>query len=141
MSEHPIGIAWNDSYKLGNEQIDLQHKKLFEMVNSLINSCICGRDIVKLQETLGFLVNYTVWHFHFEEELQLQYGYPDYERHKQLHEDFKETINGIALKLKENGPSDELCDEFNRLVVRWLVNHIQREDKKIGIYIESCCTV
>ena len=131
------GIAWNDSYLLGNEQIDRQHKKLFEMVNDLVNSCQEGTHPMKLQVILEFLVNYTVRHFHFEEELQLQYGYPEYKSHKKLHEDFKKAIREFAVKLEKNGPSDELCNEFNVIVVRWLVNHIQREDKKIGLHIQS----
>jgi len=137
MGEKTIGVAWNDSYKLGNEQVDLQHKKLFEMVNDLINSCLDGSDVVKLKETLGFLVNYTIRHFHFEEELQLQYGYPEYETHKQMHEDFKVTVGELVARFEKNGSSLELSNDVNKIMVRWLVNHIQREDKKIGLYIAS----
>ena len=137
MGENVIGVAWNDSYKLGNEQVDLQHKKLFEMVNDLINSCMDGSDVIKLQETLGFLVNYTVRHFHFEEELQLRYGYPEYEAHKQMHEDFKVTVGELVARFERNGSTTELSNDVNKIMVRWLVNHIQREDKKIGVYIAS----
>jgi hemerythrin len=137
MSETKQGIAWKESYSLGNEQIDLQHKKLFELVDGLVNDCIDGIDAVKLQETLTFLANYTVRHFHFEEELQKQYEFPEYESHKQLHEDFKVTVGELMDRFKQNGSSTELSSDVNRIVVRWLVNHILREDKKIGVHIRN----
>ena len=131
------GIAWKDSFALGNEQVDLQHKKLFALLSEIVNACMDGSDTGKLHETLDFLVNYTVRHFHFEEELQLRYNYPEYEQHKQLHEDFKITVGELVEKFNKNGSSTELSKTVNRIIVRWLINHIQREDKKIGVYIRS----
>ncbi|MCL2669277.1 MAG: hemerythrin family protein [Syntrophaceae bacterium] len=131
------GIAWNDSFKLGNEQVDLQHKKLFELVSDLVNACMDGSDTKKLQETLGFLVNYTVRHFHFEEQLQLEYNYPEYDRHRQLHENFKITIGELVERFNKNGSSAELSNDVNKIVVGWLANHILREDKKIGEHIRN----
>ena len=135
MVEISSGIAWNDSYCLGNEQIDRQHKKLFELVSGLVNACMDGSDTEKLQETLTFLGNYTVQHFYFEEELQLQYNYPEYGKHKQLHEDFVKTVGELTESFHKNGSSTELSNNVNKVVVKWLINHIQREDKKIGDYI------
>ena len=137
MNRRNQGIAWNDKYNLGNEQVDLQHKKLFELVNGLVNACIDGTDADQLRETLDFLVNYTVRHFHFEEELQQQYDYPDYDRHKQLHEDFKKTVGELVERFNQNGSSAELSGDVNKIVVRWLINHIQREDSKIGGHIQK----
>lgn len=137
MTDITAGVAWNDKYSLGNEQVDRQHKKLFELVSGLVIACNDGSDTEKLQETLEFLGNYTVQHFYFEEELQLQYNYPEYESHKQLHEDFIKVVVELKERFKENGSSSELSNDVNRIVVRWLVNHIQREDKKIGKHIQS----
>jgi hemerythrin len=137
MVEINHGIAWQDDWKLGNEQVDLQHKKLFSLLGDIVNSCIDGSSTGKLQETLDFLVNYTVRHFHFEEELQRQYNYPLYDEHKKLHEDFKVTVGELMEKFQKNGSSTELSNDVNKIVIKWLINHIQREDKKIGEHIRS----
>ena len=137
MNSKNQGVAWNDSFSLGNEQVDLQHKNLFELVNGLINACLDGSDMERLQETLNFLVNYAVRHFHFEEELQQLYHYPDYGRHKKLHDDFKQTIGELVERYNQNGSSAELNSDVNKIVVRWLINHIQREDKKIGEHMQN----
>ena len=129
------GVAWNDNFKLGNEQVDAQHKRLFELVSDLVSSCISGTDTDHLQETLDFLVGYTVQHFHDEEALQIQFHYPEYERHKQLHEDFKVTVGELVQKFAQNASSAELSSNVNKIVVKWLVNHILKEDKRIGKHI------
>ena len=131
------GIAWNDSYKLGNDKVDEQHRTLFELVGSLAYACMEGREAETLMRTLDFLVNYTVQHFNDEEQLQIQFDFPDYERHKQLHEDFKLTVAGLVQRYKESASAEDLSNDVNRIVARWLVNHIQREDKKIGEHIRS----
>ena len=135
--ETKYGVAWNDSYKFGNEQVDMQHKRLFELVSGLVSSCMDGTDTEKLRETLDFLVNYTVCHFNDEEALQIQHNYPEYARHKQLHEDFKATVGKLVQRFIQSASSKELSNDVNKIVVRWLVNHIQREDKKIGRHIQS----
>jgi len=101
-----------------------QHKKLFELVSNLICACIHGYDTEKLHETLNFLVNYTVQHFTDEEALQIEFKYPEYDKHKKLHEDFKVTVGGLVKVFKDNGSSVELSNNVNKIVVRWLVNHI-----------------
>ena len=135
MNEKNPGVIWNDSYRLGNEQVDLQHKKMFELVRGLLNACNKGKDAAKLRETLSFLVNYTIRHFLFEEELQVECKYPEYERHKQLHDDFKKTVGDLVEKFNKNGSSTELSNDVNKIVVSWLIDHVQQEDKKIGEYL------
>ena len=78
------------------------------------------------------MVNYTVHHFYDEELLQVQYSFPDYARHKQLHDDFKKTVGELVQRFAESGSSEELSCDVNKVVVRWLTGHIRQEDKKIG---------
>lgn len=135
MESIQYGIAWQDSYRLGNEKVDHQHRQIFELLSGLIGSCLDGSNEETLKKTLDFLVNYTVQHFYDEESLQVQYNYPEYVRHKRLHEDFKYTVAGIVEKFNEQGSSAELSSDLNKIVARWLVSHITREDKKIGQFI------
>ena len=135
MREQRYGIAWDDRLKLGNEQVDMQHKRLFGLLSELVGQCVEGSNTEKLKETLDFLVDYTVHHFYDEESLQVQYGFPEYKRHKQLHEDFKMVVGGLVQRFTESGSLEELSNDVNKIIVRWLVGHIQQEDKKIGEHI------
>jgi len=129
------GFIWDDSYLLGNELVDTQHRQLFDLVNTLVSSCADGSDTEKVKKTLDFLVNYTVQHFNDEEALQIKCNYPDYKRHKQLHEDFKPVVAELVQRFNECDSSDQLRIDIKTIVVKWLANHILNEDKKIGEYL------
>jgi len=131
------GLDWNEYYSLGNEQVDNQHRELFNLVNSLIRSCDDGTDTVKLKETLLFLVNYAVLHFDDEEALQIKYNYPEYENHKKLHDEFKVVVIELVKRFNETGSSIELSKDVKKIVIKWLVKHIMDEDKKIGNYLRK----
>ena len=134
-SKETHGIAWSENYSLGNEQLDAQHKQLFEFVSNLVGACIDGSSTEKLSETLDFLVNYAVRHFSDEEALQVQYNFPEYEKHKKMHDEFKITVTELVERFHNSESPTELNNDINKIVVRWLVNHILREDKKIGNHI------
>jgi hemerythrin-like metal-binding protein len=131
------GIAWDETLSLGNEQIDLQHHQMFEFLSSLVDACAEGTEAARLNETLEFLEDYTVEHFLTEEALLRQCSYPEYEKHKQMHEDFKITIDGLVQRFKKEGSSTELNSDVSKIEVRWLLDHIQKKKKKIGMYIRS----
>ena len=135
MNAQTHGIAWDDRLKLGNEQVDAQHKRLFELLSELVGQCIDGSNAEKLRETLDFLVNYTISHFYDEESIQVQYNFPEYRKHKQMHEDFKKVVGGLVQRFNESGSSKELSNDVNKVIVRWLISHIRQEDKKIGEHI------
>jgi len=137
MSAANYGLAWSEDFELGCDQVDSQHKRLFELVGDLIKACTEGYDTDVLNETITFLVNYTVLHFQDEESFMQTYNYPGFIAHKQLYEDFKVTVGELVSKYNESGSTSELSDNVNTVVVRWLINHIQREDKKIGVHVRE----
>ena len=137
VNELEHGIAWDDNLLTGNTIVDMQHQKIFERVSDLVRSCEDGSDIDKLEDTLAFLVNYTVRHFVDEEALQLEYNYPDFEYHRNEHEQFKETVAGFIYRFQESGSSAELSGNVNKILVRWLINHIKNDDKKMSEFIRN----
>jgi len=132
-----VSLKWDDCYLLGNEKVDNQHKELFNLVNSLVRSCDSGEGTDKLKETLLFMINYTVLHFDDEEALQIECKYPDYEKHKKMHDDFKVVVLGLVDRFSNTGSSAELSSDVRKIIVKWLVNHIMTEDKKIGDFLRG----
>ena len=137
MSIEQFIIPWTVEYELGNVFVDSQHKKLFEIVNNIGNSCIEGGDVGTLCNTLDFLLQYTVQHFHDEEALQIKCNFPEYEYHKKLHEDFEATVSEKVSEFKEKGSTEDLSDTVNEIIIEWLVYHILKEDMKIGEYLKD----
>ena len=137
MSEKNYGLAWSEVYELGFERVDEQHRRLFELVRNLVKACTEEYDTKILSETLDFLLEYTAQHFKNEEDIMLLYDFPEYEQHRQMHEDFKLVVYEKVREYMEKGSSEELSSRVNKIIVRWLINHIQREDKKIADYLRS----
>ena len=137
MSIEQFVIAWSEDYELGNDFVDSQHKRLFELVNNIGKTCNEGGDVNTLCETLDFLLQYTVQHFNDEEALQLECNFPEYEYHKKLHREFETAVIEKVSEFKEKGSTEDLLDTVNMFIIEWLVNHILKEDMKIGAYLNK----
>ena len=130
-------IIWTDELATGNEKIDEQHKKILNITNVFIDTCLKGEGKKVLGEMLDFLIDYTVEHFTYEEKLMTEYNYPEYKKHKKLHDNFKITVIELKKQFDESGASDELNKNLSITVIKWLIGHIKFEDFKIARYIRK----
>lgn len=128
-------MKWSDDLSVGVELIDTEHKSLINAINELFDACKKGQGRKKISDTLVFLQNYVKTHFSDEEKLQRECGYPDYENHRKLHAGFIKKVGEYSDRLESEGANIALVADFNGFVTSWLINHISREDKKIGLYI------
>ena len=126
---------WNSTFETGNDTIDNQHKQLFAALSTLFEAYRSGKEKQGMKKTMDFIVAYTLRHFEDEEKLQKEHGYPEYLRHKELHEEFKGVVQELVIKLSQSGPTEELLLEFYTVLHEWLVNHIKVEDLKIAQHI------
>lgn len=132
-----MGLMWNKELETGNAVIDSQHKQLVDKFNVLMDACAYGHGAEEVESALKFLAEYTVRHFTDEEELQLQYGYPNYENHKKLHEQFKVTVGNLSDMLDRDGITPRLILKLNSDIGNWLRTHIMCEDLDIANFIRS----
>jgi len=137
MAEWSHGIAWSVDLETGNDAIDSQHKELFKLTSDLVAACENKKEHEVLGDALNFLASYTVKHFADEEALQLEYKFPAYEKHKKLHDDFKEKAAELVRQHQENSNSENLRAQVNSVIVRWLLQHIKGEDFKIAEHIRK----
>jgi hemerythrin len=128
---------WDDSFVTGIKLIDARHMRLFETVNRLLDACDQGRGQEELEKSLAFLINYTVKHFSEEEALQKQYGYPDFQKHYRIHENFKKTVGEFAKELNSRGPSQAMLEQIKIKVGGWLITHVKSEDIKMAAFLKS----
>lgn len=132
-----MGFTWSKDLETGNVTIDGEHKELIIALNNLMTACSQGAGRAEVERTMDFLANYTAKHFSHEEQLQLQYGYPDFANHKKYHETFKATVAELSQQLKQEGATVALVGKVNTSVGGWLLNHIKREDVKVAAHIKS----
>ena len=132
---------WNDSLKIGVENIDRQHETLFAKVDELIDEMIdlnngeCQRD--KIISTILFLKDYAVTHFADEEAYQLSISDPRYEKHKKQHESFIATVLKHEAKLVASDFAHNDVSKFTSTLLAWLIHHVSDVDQKIGKAVED----
>jgi hemerythrin len=129
--------TWREEWATHNQLIDSEHKELFKAINNLMEACAAGKGRAEIASTVSFLEEYTAKHFSDEEQLQIRFHYPDYTRHKGLHDGFTAFVRQLGADLKREGPTVMLVSKVNTGCGDWLVRHIQAEDKKLAMHIRS----
>jgi hemerythrin len=125
-------FTWCDSFSVNNEEIDNQHKALFNIFNRLYENCVEHESYIFLEPLISELVNYAIYHFSAEEQYMRDIGYKDIDNHIEEHKIFTDKI----LQLKSVNSSDDF-EKTKELIVylwNWILNHVMVEDKKITVY-------
>ena len=128
-------MEWSPGFSVKVKKFDDQHKKLVDLVNQLHDAMKAGEGITVLGTVLQSLIAYTGSHFADEEKMMQAHAYPDYARHKALHVDLVKKVLELQEKLKTGNAM--LTMTVMSFLKDWLVNHIQVEDKKYGVYFNS----
>ena len=126
-------IQWNEVLATGIPAIDNQHKKLLELANQLGGAIERG-DAEVAEYVLGDLVDYTVYHFSFEEELMEKAGYHLLPLHRRVHQLFTARIPEFQQRY---AAGEDVLRELHTMLVNWLVKHIQHDDRDYAPAIKS----
>jgi hemerythrin len=117
-------LHWSSDLDTGIDVIDKQHRRIVDYLNELNSANEVG-DSKATGHVLQELVDYTLTHFAFEEELQERAAYPFLKAHKRVHEIFTKRV-GEFLKRAEKG--ENVTPELLSMLKIWLVNHIKGDD-------------
>ncbi len=128
-------ISWSDAFSTGITEQDEQHKNLIYLINRLNNSIEEGKDAEVLEAVLAQLVDYTIYHFGYEERLMKRHGYADTPAHKSEHEKFVETVYDFKRKLDSG--SAVISIQIINFLRMWVTGHIMKTDKKMGLELSK----
>ena len=91
----------------------------------------------RIGSTLGFLIEYTDFHFSAEERHMAASGYQELETHRLKHDEFKSTLSNLEQDFLEEGATHELAASIDTLLINWLLKHIRQVDAEFGIFLEN----
>lgn len=128
-------LVWTHTYNIGNELVDNQHKKLMHLINTLYDIQSGQKEDSQVQKVFQELVDYTVYHFQSEEELFQKHNYPEYQHHKQIHEQLVQEVAQYASAYE--GGDAALKEKLMLFLTDWLKDHILGEDKKFGRFLQE----
>jgi hemerythrin len=126
-------IDWSEQLSVGVLEMDVQHKRLIELINRLYDAMSRGEGGSVLKTIVNELVTYTKVHFGAEERLMASRQYPQLSAHRQLHERF--TAQVVEMNEKIVAGKMLTAVSVGNFLRDWLVTHIQSEDKKYGRHL------
>ncbi|HEX5394476.1 MAG TPA: bacteriohemerythrin [Rhodocyclaceae bacterium] len=126
-------VEWTEAMSVGNHHIDEQHRILMDTINQLA-SAESQNDRPVLAMIVDELIAYAAFHFHFEEQLMQDCGFPRVDAHRQEHHIFTTWVSGVRdefIHLRR----DQLGVRILNFLRDWLRDHILGEDQKYAPYV------
>lgn len=125
-------IAWDDSYKIGHDIIDKQHKEFFKIASKVEEAYDGAVSKDEIKKLLTFLFKYMKFHFNEEEKLMLECNYPNLNKHKLEH---KKIIQDMSKLIKTAHTTNALKEDLYKITQEWAIVHIPTLDKDLHNYI------
>ncbi|MDR3073282.1 MAG: bacteriohemerythrin [Deltaproteobacteria bacterium] len=137
-TEAPLSVRlmeWTPDLETGIPLIDDQHKVLCSYINTLHRSMV-QNTIKEIGPEIALnLKSYTISHFSTEEHYFSRSGYPDTEKHQQLHKRFVEKVSDAEAKISAG--RTEICGELLEFLKNWLLNHIRVTDHQYLPFVKA----
>lgn len=128
-------LKWTDDYSVNISSVDLQHQKLFEIINSFYNSLKEKHNKDALLIAIIELKRYTVYHFDTEEALMKQYNFIGLRKHKEEHDIFRKKIEEVEKNVTQG--KMVLSLSITGFLETWIKSHIQGSDEAYSKFLTS----
>ncbi len=128
-------LTYTDILSVGYEPMNEQHKKWIDLFNLVYRAYIGNADEQEIKSVIKDLVDYTIWHFHFENKMMEKYNFNTFENHKHQHDDILAQVSDLYERLDRG--EEILIVNILEFLKKWLVNHILKTDVVLGKYLAS----
>ncbi len=131
-------IPWNENFCTGINQIDEEHKKLVEIINSLATEFAYNTFTLNINTIFNELIDYTKYHFTSEEIIWDKHfqNQEDSKKHKKAHNNFINELHNL-IELQKKKPIEEIAEITLDFLVQWLVSHILETDRFMAYKVLS----
>lgn len=130
-------VQWREHLSVGVEEIDEQHRRLFDAFNAFVAACNGGKGKEEVTRLFDFLDAYVITHFAAEERLQKRFAFPEYEKHREQHQKFIADLVDMKERLSSEGATLPLVITTGRVMAGWLIEHISGMDRNFGRFVRE----
>lgn len=124
-----ILLHWDaEKHELGHKTIDKHHRHLVELMNKFYVWFLEKRPHAELQTVLDNILEYTSYHFSFEEDLMQKCDFKELEKHKKQHEKLAALVMEFQWEFNER--RIETAYGIMKFFRNWLFDHIETFDRK-----------
>ncbi len=126
-------LQWDESYAVGVAEIDAQHRRLFELVDSLHHACESACSPGELMRAVEEFAEYTRHHFATEEQYMDEYEYAGREAH--IEEHMLCSMKAVEFFGQGVVGDPELPRRLLDYLADWLVRHVRGTDRGLGQFL------
>lgn len=127
-------ITWGPTLQVGFGDIDVQHRRLVDLLNTLHDAFHGDRDREVLGQVVSELVRYARLHFSYEEHLMRRHGLADDTRSRSHVEEHQELTKSVAdVQTRYLAGEQDLTEELLEFLKDWLEHHILGTDRGLAL--------
>lgn len=133
-------IFWRPQLKIGNEEIDSDHRYLILLINTAELVLRFPENPKHVEAALDELHRYAEHHFEREERIQIAWGYRHLDDHKNEHRKLLEALDALIGRVKlaladpTSGPETVKAQsqEITGFLRKWLIDHVLKSDMQMA---------
>jgi len=125
-------MTWDASLDVGVDAMNHEHQEILDAMNRIYDARAKGTTGPVIDNLVARLGAVTHRHFADEEAFMRKIGYPEFERHRTLHQRLLDQFNTHAQQIKAGGGVAD--DGFFNFLKFWLTSHIKGIDVKYGAH-------
>lgn len=133
--EHNIGV-WQESYELGMQDMDRQHRFFFELIWRLLHELATEERFEYRFDLVKELKAFAIFHFISEENMMRRAGYPEFVKHRAIHAALiQELSDKEDLFFITADQSDEQA--LISFLIQWFFDHTNEVDRLFVDYLRQ----
>jgi len=129
-------FEWNDSFLIGIEELDHEHKVLIKDINRLHAEMVGNEEKTEITKCLGEIYVHMQAHFALEEHVMKEHKYKFFDEHKREHEEFLENFAECMMQFL-SGTEISARNPIEECLEQWVVKHITTSDKKMSLMVRD----
>ena len=122
-------VKWREEFCTGIPDIDFEHEKLIEQVNSVYSMIDDKADKESVIDSLGDIYGSISAHFALEERMMEKHGYDQYKEHQADHERLLDDIRDITDEFENTTELDD--QKFKQKLNDWFQLHFKTHDSRL----------
>ncbi len=128
-------IRWEDSMSVGVSDLDVDHRRLLEILAQLQQSMGGSGNREFVKATIETLLTYTEEHFAHEEEAMERWAFPEKEAHEAEHQELMRKL----VAFRDNAARGQVAStiELMDFLGGYLTNHMLGADKRLGHFLRE----
>jgi hemerythrin len=129
-------LKWDDSFLIGIEELDNEHKALIEDINRLHEDLARRDEKSEIEKCLGDIHARMQAHFALEEHVMNERGYKFFDEHKHEHEKLLDSYTEYMAQFL-NEENTTCGNSIEECLNQWVMDHILTSDKKMSLMIQK----